>query len=607
MKNREYWTKRFEQLEDAQLNKGAAYFSELENHYTKAAREVQKEINQWYARFAVNNEITLQEARKILRADELKEFKWSVKDYIKHGEENNISGQWAKQLENASARWHITRLDALKLQMQNHIEMLYGYEQDSVTRLMEKIYSDGYYHTAYELQKGFNIGYDLMKLDTRQIEKVISKPWAADGSNFSSRIWKQKTQLVSELHTELTQAIIRGQNPGKITDYISNRFGVSKRNAGRLVMTEAAFFASASTRDCFNDLGVEQYEICATLDSHTSDTCQGLDGHVFKMSEYEVGVTAPPFHQWCRTTTVPYFDDEFELDTKRAARNEDGEIYYVPADMKYPEWKKAFVDGGSKKDLTPIEKMLEEVEETTTQSKAKIDFTPAESIEEAQEAAMQYIGSGYSKTFKNEADFKGISLDNANEVNRTIAELYAQYDMPKINGIKAISPTSAQGKKVFSDSDAVAAYSPIEHGIFLNKDVLKNAKALESYNKQADEAWDIVMQNIDKLSDSQKEIALTYKNAGRALVGDGSVHDYITHEMGHHVQWEVLDSATNNAMGKNMSKYAPNISGYANASKGEYIAESFVAYTKGEIDILDPAFVDYMKASEKGAFFHAKN
>lgn len=354
MRNREYWTKRFEQLEEAQLNKGAAYFSELENHYTRAAREVQKEINQWYARFAVNNEITLQEARKILRADELKEFKWSVKEYIKHGEENNISGQWAKQLENASARWHITRLDALKLQMQNHVEMLFGYEQDSVTRLMEKIYSDGYYHTAYELQKGFNIGYDLMKLDTRQIEKVISKPWAADGSNFSSRIWKQKTQLVSELHTELTQAIIRGQNPGKITDYIASRFKTSKSNAGRLVMTEAAFFASASTRDCFNDLGVERYEICATLDSHTSDTCQGLDGHVFKMSEYEVGVTAPPFHQWCRTTTVPYFDDEFELDTKRAARGSDGKTYYIDADIKYPEWKKAFVDGGSKEDFKQI-------------------------------------------------------------------------------------------------------------------------------------------------------------------------------------------------------------------------------------------------------------
>ena len=47
-----------------------------------------------------------------------------------------------------------------------------------------------------------------------------------------------------------------------------------------------------------------------------------------------------------------------------------------------------------------------------------------------------------------------------------------RYDMPKINGIKVISPTSNQGKKVFSDADAVAAYSPVEKGIFLNKDIL---------------------------------------------------------------------------------------------------------------------------------------
>ena len=608
MKSSEYWRRRFEALEDAQTRKGAEYFSQLEKQYQKASAAVQKEVNAWYARFAVNNEISLVEAKKLLNAGELKELKWNVMEYIEKGKTLNISDAWAKELENASARWHISRLEALQLQMQNQVEMLYGTEHDEISKLMEKIYTEGYYHTAYEIQSGFNIGYDLMKLDTNRIGKVLSKPWAADGANFSSRIWKQKTQLVKDLHTELTQAIIRGKNPHQVTQAIAKRFDVSMGQAGRLVSTEAAFFASAANRDCYKDLDVERYEILATLDNRTSDVCQGLDGKVFKMSEYEVGVTAPPFHVWCRTTTVPFFDDEFELGAKRAARGEDGRTYYVPADMKYPEWKKTFVDGGSKDNLQllnvidgaesgRVREGAQMMDEGTDQEKAKIttDFTPANSIEEAQEAAKQYIGSGYSKTFKNEADYKGISLDNANEINRALDELYAKYDMPKINGIKAISPTSAQGKKVFSDVDAVAAYSPVEHGIFLNKDVLKNARAIEEYNKQATEAWDIVMQNVDKLSGSQKETALLYKNAGRALVGDGTVHDYIVHEMGHHVQWEVLDSATNNAMGKNMSKYAPGISGYANASKGEYIAESFAAYTKGEIEKLDPVFVDYMK------------
>ena len=354
MKSSEYWRRRFEALEDAQTRKGAEYFSQLEKQYQKASAAVQKEVNAWYARFAVNNEISLVEAKKLLNARELKELQWNVMEYIEKGKTLNISDAWAKELENASARWHISRLEALQLQMQNQVEVLYGTEYDEFSKLMEDIYTEGYYHTAYEIQSGFNIGYDLMKLDTNRIKKVLSKPWAADGANFSSRIWKQKAQLVNDLHTELTQAIVRGKNPHQVTQAIAKRFDVSMGQAGRLVSTEAAFFASASNRDCYKDLGVEQYEILATLDHRTSDVCQGLDGKVFKMSEYEVGVTAPPFHVWCRTTTVPFFDDEFELGAERAARGADGRTYYVPADMKYPEWKKTFVDGGSKKDLLPL-------------------------------------------------------------------------------------------------------------------------------------------------------------------------------------------------------------------------------------------------------------
>ena len=65
------------------------------------------------------------------------------------------------------------------------------------------------------------------------------------------------------------------------------------------------------------------------------------------MSEYEEGVTAPPFHVNCRSCTAPYFDDEFTKDEQRIARDEDGNTYYVPADMTYKNWKKN-VDNGFK-------------------------------------------------------------------------------------------------------------------------------------------------------------------------------------------------------------------------------------------------------------------
>ena len=82
----------------------------------------------------------------------------------------------------------------------------------------------------------------------------------------------------------------------------------------------------------------------ATLDNHTSEICRSMDGKHFPMSEYIEGVTASPFHVWCRSTTCPYFDDEFTADSMRAARDADGKTEYIPADMKYGEWKEKYAD-----------------------------------------------------------------------------------------------------------------------------------------------------------------------------------------------------------------------------------------------------------------------
>ena len=209
---------------------------------------------------------------------------------------------------------------------------------------MKDVFQTGYYHTAFEIQTGFRLGWDIAGLDQRQIEKVISKPWAVDGKNFSERIWGNKEKLIKELHTELTQMVMLGNKPQKAMHSIAKKVNTSKQNAGRLVMTEAAYFSSAAQKDCFENLGVEQYEIVATLDSHTSKICQNLDGKHFPMKYYEAGVTAPPFHVYCRSTTAPYFEEDFDNIGERAAREEEtGKTYYIPENMNYKEWEEKFV------------------------------------------------------------------------------------------------------------------------------------------------------------------------------------------------------------------------------------------------------------------------
>jgi Tfp pilus assembly protein FimV len=49
-------------------------------------------------------------------------------------------------------------------------------------------------------------------------------------------------------------------------------------------MTEEAYFNSLASADAFKALGVERYEFVATLDEHTCELCQPMDGKVFKLS-----------------------------------------------------------------------------------------------------------------------------------------------------------------------------------------------------------------------------------------------------------------------------------------------------------------------------------
>lgn len=355
MNNGEYWQKRFELLEQAAHQQGVQCYADIEKQYRQAQKTLEGQIAAWYQRFASNNGVTLAEAKRMLNAKELAELKWDVNQYIQYGQENAINGTWVKQLENASARFHISRLEALKLQTQQSIEVMFGNQLDSIDSTMRNVYKSGYYHTAYEIQKGVGVGWDFSALDDKQISKVINKPWAVDGKNFSERIWGNRQKLVNELNNTLTQNIILGKDPQKAIDEIARKMNTSKTNAGRLVMTEEAFFSSAAQKDCFTELDVEQFEIVATLDSHTSDICRGMDGKHFPMSEWKVGVTAPPFHVHCRSTTVPYFDDEFDAVGERAARDEEtGKTYFVPGNMTYKEWEKSFVNGSDKSDLKVV-------------------------------------------------------------------------------------------------------------------------------------------------------------------------------------------------------------------------------------------------------------
>ena len=333
-----YWTKRFEEEEKQRNISNKAYAKEIEKQYKIAENKIKSDIEKWYIRIADNNQISLADAKKLLTKDELKEFKWTLAEYTQKAK----SGAWKKELENVSARVHIQRLEALQLQVQNSIETLRNKENEMLEDYLIKNYEDTYYHSLYEISKGLNLKTSFATLDKNKINQVIGKPWLSDGKTFSDRIWQDKEQLINTLRTKITQSFITGSTLDEavedISKFVSDKIKNKEYVARRLLETESAAYASKAQIEAFKSIDVEKYEIVATLDLHTSEICQEMDGKVFNISDQEIGVTVPPFHSHCRTVIAPYFDDE----PTRASRDENGEYKEVKY-MNYKEWKDQYI------------------------------------------------------------------------------------------------------------------------------------------------------------------------------------------------------------------------------------------------------------------------
>lgn len=412
-----YWKERLLALEE-QYQRSEAYKKDLQEQFRRAKNEIQIDMERWYQRLADNHGISLAAAKRLLKKAELEEFHWTVEQYIQYGKENAKNHQWKKQLENASIRHHISYLEALKFQIQQHVKLLMTEYESGITDFLHQTYSENYYRSAYKIAKRTGVGSNLAQLDEKNIDVIVKKPWAQDGKNFFDRIWINKQKLTSNLHAELSQCVIRGEDPAKAIGRLSEIMDVSERQAGRLIRTEAAAISSIAKKDCFQELDVEEFRFVATLDRHTSEFCQSMDGKHFKMSEYQIGVNVPPLHCWCRSCTIPYFEDEFIEGKQWAARNEEGRTYYVSADITYSKWKKEYVKN-RKTDLNGVSK------DGIINTKNKYVFVEARTIQEANGHVEKVLGI--------KADYKGCDIRSANEWNKGITDYFNQFEELQTN------------------------------------------------------------------------------------------------------------------------------------------------------------------------------
>lgn len=342
MNNQEYWSRRFEDLKNEQMKRAELTAAQLKKLYEQALRDAQDEVLAWYQRYARENNLSLQEARKQLDTRELKAFHLTLEEFKRLAKQKNLSPEYRRMLDNASIRVRLDRSQALMIKLRDIIEKLAKEQQVRMEEVLKKTYEDSYYKAAYETQKV--TGYaPLNGIQEETVRKVLSKPWAADGRDFSARIWGQRDQLVNALQIEVTRCLISHKGTGTMAKRIAKRFNTSFANASRLVETEVAYIQERGALDSFAALGVEQVKLLAVLDNRTSEICQELDGKIVDLKDAEPGVTTPPFHCYCRTTVIPVSEFDTEESTRAARDPLTGKTVQVPGDLTYKEWYNEYV------------------------------------------------------------------------------------------------------------------------------------------------------------------------------------------------------------------------------------------------------------------------
>ena len=337
-KNAEYWRKRAEAITNAEHKAADVTVAKLDKIYSEASRSIRKDIQAWYGKFAENNEISIQTAKKWLTKGQLKEFKWDVDEYIRIGSDAGLSQQYIKELINASSKVHVSRLEAIQTHINHQIEMLHKAQETSMVDLGKSVILDAYGRATFDVFQKLGFGWDKTMPNEKVLNELLKTPWTTDGKTFSDRIWENKRKLVNNAQKTLIQSVLRGDSQQEMNDALMKLMDSSRYNAGRLVHTETTYFNALADKQVYDDLGVEEFEVIATLDEITCPTCGAMDGMIIPIEQFTAGVSVPPYHPNCRCTTAPAIDD-YGVTGERIARDTDGNTYDVPRDMTYEEWK----------------------------------------------------------------------------------------------------------------------------------------------------------------------------------------------------------------------------------------------------------------------------
>ena len=293
--------------------------------------EAEKIFRRYQRRFAMTREEALAElANPISRAeyDRLLGRIASMPD----GDEKRLI---EARVNSGAYAYRISRLEALRENIAVETAKTYQAIEDRLTGQLRFTATEAYARRIFAIQQqtAFNAP------DLGGVKVAINTPWS--GQSYSEILWGDRDRLAESLQQTIMEGYLTGKSWSKTAGEIQSAFGVSYRQAERLVRTETAYISNQADLEAYKDAGIEWYVYIAALDDLTCEVCGPLDGEVFEVALARPGENYPVMHPNCRCTTGAEFGKEGSKGGIRFARDSEGRGEPVPGDMSYEEWRKS--------------------------------------------------------------------------------------------------------------------------------------------------------------------------------------------------------------------------------------------------------------------------
>lgn len=298
-KSPKYWSGRMDEIMAYVDRTDIDFFDELQTIYTEGRQNVQKEIYAFYAQYAKDNQITLQEAKQRLMREDLSDYRSNAEKYLKQAEKDS---ELLKRLNEQYKAGKVTRFEALQLDLEWQLGQMGGALHKSFDRYLKEV-------AQYAYRKIIG-GNSKSTLNKAALEQIVKTPF--NGKNYSSSIWGNTDDLAKDLKKVLTQGFIRGSGPADMARELRKKYNVAKSRAEAITRTDGTNVVNLSAAKRFEDFGLTKYKNNVHVDDRTTEICLRVnrEDKTFLLSEYQPGITAPPYHVGCRTGIVP---DDSEL------------------------------------------------------------------------------------------------------------------------------------------------------------------------------------------------------------------------------------------------------------------------------------------------------